>query len=410
MSNTFVANLIPRILPKTLEVLREDAPIIGWARKDYEGITAGSLGDTVTVQKSVPLAIGDVSPAMIAPSPTDCAPGYVSYQISNWKKASFGLTQKEYSEIIAGNFVPFQVEEAIRTVVNAVASSMSAEYYRVSNVAGKTGTCPFASNSIQYMSDAETALTKALCPKGNRRAWISLKDANTLRTNTGYGQYINIGQEPEGSNIVRDGNMKAFFGFKSVQEDFWTPVHTVGTLGGGTVAVTGPSTAAGATTVNVTVTGGSGLALKKGDIIKIATETYPARDTYSLMADVSIAAAGTGDLLLNRGLSTAKTTDAVTIAYSDAISGGTTAFGTSIQNLVGDPSGIALTMRVPSSSLMDSRTMYDSMPMVDPVTGAVLLLTYLGGYHQAAWEVSALYGLALVDERKFCRLVSTAAF
>jgi hypothetical protein len=400
MGNSFVANLIPRILPTTLEVLREQVPLLGWANKDYSE-SAGKLGDTVTIQKPVALAIGDVTPAMVAPSPSDMTPGYATITIDSWKKASFGLTQKEYTEVIAGNTVPFQVQEAIRTVVNQVSSSIWGKYYQISNIAGYSATGCVASNSVAYVSAAAAALDKALCPKGNRRLWLSLRDAADLRTNTAYGQYIYVGKEPSGDNIMRDGAFKSFFDFKSVEQDYYVPVHTAGSLGGSTVTLSGDHVA-GATTVLLASSGGT-VALKAGDLIKFGAETGLIRDSYSVTADVTITTGTTGYAYLNRGLSTAKSSGAsCTLPYTD----GSHAIATSVQNIGGDPTGIGIVMRYPSADLMGNRTAYESAPIIDPVTGAVLCLTYLGGYHMASWEVSALFGTAFVDERKLMRLVS----
>jgi hypothetical protein len=343
---------------------------------------------------------------MIAPSPENIAPGYAQIKIDQWKKASFGLTQKEYHEVIAGNQVPFQVAEAIRTVVNGVSASIWSQYAQISNSAGISATGCVASNATTYVAGAAYALDKALCPKGNRRLWLSLKDANDLRSNTAYGQYIYVGGEPSGNNIMRDGAFKSFFDFKSVEQDWSVPVMTVtNTVGGGTVALAADA-AKGATSISVTVTGGSGLILDAGSLILVGTETGLARTGYSVTEAVTIAAAGTGTVKLNRGLSTAKATGA---AMSLSTTNGSNALATSIQNICGDPTGIGIVMRFPATDLMGNRTAYESFPLIDPQTGAILCLTHLGGYHMSSWEVSALYGTAFVDERKLARLVSYAA-
>jgi hypothetical protein len=382
--------------------------MLSWVNKDYSG-AAGMLGDTVTMQKGVALAVGDVTPAMIAPSPSDIAPGYVTISINNWKKANFGLTQKEYTEIIAGNTIPFQVQEAIRSVVNQVSASMWAGYTKISNISGYAATGCVASNALTYIADSAYKLDRALCPRGNRRLFLSLRDANDLRTNTAYGQYYYVGEGGQ-DNIVRNGAFKSFYEYKTVEQDWAVPVHTVGTLGGGTVALAAGA-AAGAESVSVTVTGGSGLALKAGDVIHIpgtgaTAESGYNRTHYSLTADASIAAAATGTLYLNRGLSSAKVaTNAVTLALTDS----SHAIDTGINNIGGDPTGIGVVMRFPAPDMMGNRTAYESVPLIDPETGAVLCLTYLGGYHMSSWEVSALYGTAVVDERKLVRIVSYTA-
>lgn len=399
MSNTIVDNLVPRILPTTLEVLYEQTPLLNWAAKDY-AYSAAEKGNTVTIQKSVPLSSGTLTPAMVAPSPQDIAPGYTTISIDQWVKASFGLTKKEITEIMEKNWIPFQLQEAVRSVSNAVAANIWSKYFGISNVAGTAATGMFASNSIAAAASASYALDKALCPRGNRRMWVSLRDAFDARSNTAYGQYYNVGKEPSGDNIVRDGALKALYDFKSVEQDYFTPVHTIGTLGGGTLALAANADA-NATTVSVTVTGGAGMALKAGDCITIGTETGNARTGYSIVADASIAAAGTGNLLLNRGLTTAKSSGAAVALLAS--------WGTGINNIAGDPTGIGIVMRYPSADMMGNRTMYESAPLIDPRNGAVLCLTYLGGYHQASWEISALFGTAFVDERKLCRVLSYAA-
>ena len=409
MSNSFVANLIPRLLPKTLEVLREQLPLLSAVQKDYDNCAA-ALGDTVTIQKSVPLTIGDVSPAMIAPSPQDIAPGFTTVSISNWKKASFGLTTKEIHEIIAGNQIPYQVEEAIRTVCRYVSQSMWAGYTSVSNLAGKCGTGCVASNSLAYVSDAAHKLDLSFAPGGNRQLVMSLKDAADLRTNTAYGTFLSSGEQGA-ANVLRaastDNIFKSLYDFKSVTQDATVPIHTVGTFGGGTVAASGTN-AANSTSILVAVTGGTGFALKAGDVVVIGTETYPARNTYSLTADATIGAGTTGTLYLNRGLSTAKSSsEAVTLATTD----GSNALASSIVNLAGDMSGIAVVARIPEADMMGlPRTMYESFAITDPVTGFPLTLTHLSGYHMSAFEISALWGTAMVDERKLCRLHSYTSY
>ena len=398
MANTYVSNLVPRILPATLEVLREDVPLLGMANKDYSA-SAGKLGDTVTIQKPVALASGDVTPAMIPPSGSDIAPGYVTIPIDTWKKATFQLTQKEYMEIIAGNTVPYQVGEAVRTVANLVNAAIWAKYYQISNVAGTPATGAFASNSTAFISAAAYALDRALCPKGNRHAFISLRDANDLRTNTAYGQYYYVGEGGQ-ENIARTGVFKSFFDFKSMNQDFNVPLHTAGTVGGGTVTLSGAHVI-GDNTVLLAVAGGTGLALLAGDVITIGTETGYAPNTYSLTADLTIAAGATGTATLNKGLHSAKTTGSAVALVSG--------WATSVQNICGDPSGIGLVMRYPSEELMGNRVTGSSMPLIDPNTGAVLCLTHLAGYHMSQWEVSALFGNAFVDERKLLRLASYSA-
>lgn len=394
MANTFASSLVPNIIPKTLEVLREMHPLLGDVTKDYEA-SAGKIGTTVNIQKPVALGVSAVTPAMIAPSPSNIAPGSVSLTVDKWYKSNFHLTDKEATEILAGNTIPTQVGEAVRAVVNQVSSDLMAQYYKISNTAGKPGTGAFASNSLDALAKADLALNFRNCPRTGRKAYLSLKDYNATLTNTNFQYYYQSGS----NKTFSSGDPGTPFGFKPEME-YGIVTHTVGTFGGGAVA-TSADAAAGATSVTVAVTGGSGLALKAGDVIifgSVLTSPYQ----YSVTADVSISASSTGTISLNRELSAAVASGTAVTLYTYDSSGWVTA----VTNIVGDPKGFGCVMRTPSADSYGGSSLYESFPIVDPLTGAVLTMTYMGGYHMSAWEVSALYGVGVVDERRLCRMLS----
>jgi hypothetical protein len=125
------------------------------------------------------------------------------------------------------------------------------------------------------------------------------------------------------------------------------------------------------------------------DIIAFSND---ADHTYRLTAACTIGAVATGNALIEPALVTA-----VTSAHTVAVK------ATHVVNLGFDPSAFGLVMRLPAEDVLGG-TGGDHFPFIDSLTGAPFMLSHYGVYHASQWEVSALYGMELLDPRKAARL------
>jgi hypothetical protein len=132
--------------------------------------------------------------------------------------------------------------------------------------------------------------------------------------------------------------------------------------------------------------------LKKGDLI---TFSEAATTTYSVSADVNIGASATANITIYHGLKTD-----LTVASVVAIATGS---GTGRVNICGDMAGFTLANRLPAQNAFGQDFLGTHFPLIDPITGIVLVLAAYAGYNQASWEIVGLWGKALSDERRITR-------
>jgi len=172
--------------------------------------------------------------------------------------------------------------------------------------------------------------------------------------------------------------------------------HTVGTITGALIAKAGTAQAVGSTSIVVTTAASTGaFALKAGDSLTIGS------NVYVVAADVTEASASTDETItLVYGLKTA-------LAGSEVVTL-TTGIGTCYQDMAGDMTGIGMVARLPETNILGINTVGDHMPIVDEVTGFPLLLSFYQQYHQVMFQVSALYGVAIMDEDKLVRVQTHA--
>lgn len=388
MSNTFNSSLMPRILAGALDVLREECVLATKCMKDFRN-AAAQLGDTVTVAVPTAQAVTDITPAAVPPSLADTTYGVKQVTINKWKKSMFHMTTKEATEYQSQVIIPMQVQEAARALAYQLNSDILANYTSIYGYAGTAGTDPFASN-VNPVVDVKRVLDFQKCPDGNRMLVVGhAEETAALKlTDLRYFQYSGD------KDAFRRGQVGTLFGI-NVFRDVQRPTHTAGSITTGLIAKAATAVAAGATSFAATTAASTGACdLKVGDIIQIGSS---ALETYTLTAVAVQASAATDvTLAISPGLRTALAgSEAITVKASHGV------------NIACDPGAFAVVMRTPPNSIEGAPVYGPSMVMADPVTGIPLKLSYLPGYHAAQWELSMLYGTAVIDPRRAARLAGT---
>lgn len=389
MSNTFQAELMPRILAGALEVLREEMVLASKVTKDFNG-AAGELGQTVSI--AVPQAQDSysITPAATPPALVDAKFLAKTITIDTWKGSRFHLSSTDVLNYNAANsrFVANQVGESARRLARDVNQAIFAKYTKIYGWAGSAGAALFGS-SINNLADVDYRLNYQLCPPENRIMVVSLADRQAALKLDDVKKNPQLAGDTEAYRRASLGRIYAF----DVLHDRDVPTHTAG-------SITGTVTASVATKYDTTITlnaaTGASVAMKAGDIFKLSGGSGSSLIYYTTQSDVTITAGNSGSVTLDRPLETALTTaDAATLV---------TGFGTGPQDIAGDPIGFGLVMRTPGNSIEGAPVYGPSVVMVDPKTGIPLKLSYLPGYHAAQWELSVLFGVDVVDGRRLCRV------
>lgn len=379
MANTFTTELMPRILAGALSVLREEMGLAAKVTKDFNG-AAGQLGQTVSVMVPVAQSVASVTPAATPPALTDSTPGVKQITIDQWKATRFHLSTKDATEIQAGVFVPNQIREAARSIARNVNQYLFGKYAAFYGYAGTAATNPFASN-VNPVADVAEQLDYHLCPQDGRMLFINLAAQTAARKLTDLRYALYSGD----SEALRRGFVGRLFGM-DVFADRDVPSHTAG-VPGGTPLVDG-NHAAGATSL-VIKGGGNAGTYTEGDVILLQGDSYP----YVVTAALTLSAGGAGTATIQPPLRTA-IADNATITLK----------ATHTVNLACDPAAFGLVMRIPGSQIEGAPTYGEHLSMTDPQTGIPMKLSYLPGYEASQWQLSVLYGAAVIDPRRGARL------
>jgi len=372
ISNTLTA-ILPKILARGLLSLRERVLMTRLVNLDYS-MDAKKKGSTIDVPIAAELSASNVSPAAYPEAPSDLTIPTVQISLNNWKKASFGLTDKELGQINAqADFIPLEMSAAFEALATAINDSVFSEYDGVYGYTGTAGTTPFGAGvEVTSATLARKILNQQKCPRDNRRGVLDFDaEANALAL----AQFSDA-EKVGGSDVKISGEIGRKFGIDWNADD-GVPTHTAGTASGATTDNSGYAT--GVNTITL-ASAGTGTILT-GDIFTIAGDTQ----TYVVTtgdADVS----GGGTIVFEPELQVAITTaeTAITLKASHAV------------NLAFHRDAFALAMRAPDDALKEVFNPDNSYTMQDPVSGLVMRLEVIRMYKQTMWELDCLWGAKLI--------------
>lgn len=388
MANT-LTNIMPKILARGLEVLREQCMMVQLVNTDYSN-TAKQKGDTIDVPIPSEVEVVDVVPGTVPIAVEDSTPTKVQITLDNWKQNKpIHLTDKEMVEIDKNaHFLPGQLKEAVKGLANAVNQSLWTEYYTVYGAVGTAGTVPFDGTSkLTNATAARKLLHSQLCPRDMRRAVVDFDAEEGL---------LNLAEISDTSQVAGErgakfeGEIGRKLGFDWYTDDH-VPTHTAGTPGGTPVVNDpGPSLAVGDKTVPIdglTATTGD---YHKGDIITFAGHSQQ----YAVQALVTANASGEVDVSIEPGLVAVPADGAaVTLVASHVVNMAfhRDAFALAIRPLEGSTKGLELGSRI--------------MTMQDPKSGIPLRLEVSRQHKQVVWEFDILWGVRCVRPAKAVRIL-----
>lgn len=370
--------LMPNILGAALDVLRQEAALATLVNKNFAG-SAGSIGQVVNIAKAATLPVSNVTPAAVPPNLQDVAFGYTQITINQWKKAIFYMNEQDATFYQTGVLIPLQIREAVRALAYQLNADIISTHTSIYGQAGTAGTNPF-SVAVNPVADAKKILDDQLCPFNNRYMALGHVEVAAALKLVDLKYMLNAGD----SGALRKGAVGSLYGFNTFS-DIQIPTFTAGT--DNQAYVTNGVQAAGISAITV-VTGAGTMIV--GDLLVITTGGV----AYQYVVTSALAAGSVGinpPLLVASGASdTVKVTGAST---------------TYRRNLAFDPSAFGLVMRVPPTSIEGAPTLGQSMSMTDAATGMSLKLSHFPGYHANQWELSMMYGIALIDPKKACILL-----
>jgi len=391
MANT-LTTILTQILAKGMMTLREQVLMTRLVNTDYS-MEAKQKGYTIDIPLSTAITAGDVTPASTPTAASDITASTAQITLSNWKHAGFNLNDAEVGRIRADkDFIPLQMGEAFKSLANEINDSVIDTYKGVYGYVGTAATTPFGSGvAVASATNLRKTLHEQLCPRDNRRAVMDFA-AEAAALNL--AQFSDA--ERRGSAATKEsGNIGKVFGIDWYGEDA-IQSHTAGTITTGLINKASTAVAVGVKTLVGTTAATSGAcALLKGDIILIAGDTQ----TYVLTAAATQASAATD----------------VTLAFEPALkvaltgSEAITVKATHVVNLGFHRDAFGLAMRSPDAGIKElfgetNGTVLSSVTLQDPISKLVMRLELIRGYKMTMWDVDCLWGTALVDAAKACRL------
>lgn len=391
MANTINSNLLAPIIAAARETLSEEMTLLrevirepAYSRRN--GLLQAKKGKTIELPVPESMSTSSVSAGNTPPDPSALTVRDRSVTLDTFEAATFYVEGETVQNYDLDGWFGQQVLEAVRAVAYSMNADLLGQYLRIPTVAGTAGSGFFASNP-DGLADVDKQLTTQLCPQGNRTFVASLKDYAALLKLSELQQANYRGD----AVAQRTGVVGDYLGF-SIYRDNQIPTHTTGTVTGDP-SVSSAGAAQYATTIPIVTDSDDAVALKQGDSI-----SFGDGNSYSVAADVSISASSSGDVTIYHGLE-----DALTSGDTLALS---TGHGTGLVNVAGDMRGFGLGNRLPARDVHGVQPLGEPLPIVDPQSGVAMLLLAYPEYHRVAWEVCALWGTGIVDERKLCRVMS----
>lgn len=391
---TISANLQENIVQRASVTLREKGSLL-------KGVALNASPDPGNKGASVSIGIherGDatnVSPsAGNGPSTSSDSFSAKLVTLDTWKNKPITIDADDMATHNLSYNLGQGIDNAVGSVINAMSDSLHSLYTLIPYTAGTAGRSIFndgSSASLDPLADVSTVLNNNEVPDFGQRQFIcSVAEAGNYRKIPNVQNANQMGSD----YVRRTGLLGMDAGFE-LAYDQRVKSHTVGTITTGLIAKAATAVAAGETSfVGTTAASTGACALKEGDIISIA-HASGAR-TYSLQADATQASAASDvTLTLDRGLEFALIgSEAVTIA---------TGFGTGTQNIAGDMRGFGLFNRIPAQQLSGMTALRDPKVITDPITGISLLLGWYAQNARTVYEVSALYGVNVVQSNLLVR-------
>lgn len=394
MANT-LTNLIPSLYKGLDKVSREQTGFIPACRRDSDASRA-AVGQAVTYPISPAANIGDTTPAMTVPEPTDQTIGNDSITISKSRVAEFGFVGEErlgldnngagFSLVQADMFA-----QAVRGLVNEVETDLAvAAVAGASRAWGTPGTSLFASNTND-IAQIRKILVDNGAPTADLQLVLDTTAGASLRT------LHNLNDDRDDSRVAF-GNQGVLINRDgmAVRETGQPVAHTAGTASGATTSAAG--FAVGATTIAL-ASAGTGTILA-GDVITFAGDS----NQYVVVTGDSDVSNGGSIVIQEPGLRQAipGSTTAITIVNDGG--GSSAVFNYDAGGIAFYRDALVLASRAPALP-SEGDMAVDRMMMTDMNSGLTFEVAVYLGYKKVRYEVALAWGVKVTQPRHSALLI-----
>lgn len=390
-------DVMPKILAQSLITLRENAVMPRLVNSSYS-TQAAQKGEIIQVPVGSKVQAQDVVPGPTSQNTNDIEPETRPIVLNRWKEAAFSLSDKELHEVMDG-VIPLQVEEAAKSLANAVDADLLSHYAKTYHFSGAPGTTPFAA-SLNDAVGVRKLLNKGLAPIRDRRLALDLDaEANAILLHTG-----NNNLASEASTVITEGMIGRRLGFDWYMDQLM-PFHTAGDIlpkdattivtTGAPVSTTTPDASDpqlhNPRTINTialdTITSGGVVA---GDLFKVAGD----EQTYVVTAPATSAGGAMTVQFSPAPVTPWATGTAVEFIDSHAV------------NLGFHRDAIGLAIRPLAGSMIQSefRNSY-KMTMRDPISGIPLRLEIKEEHKRLRYALDILWGSSMLRPENAVRLL-----
>ncbi len=400
--------LMDKILARSLKSLRGRASMPRLVNGDYSALAARK-GTTIDIPIPTAVETEDVVASHLQQAPTDTGLDMVQLTLNKWRhNKPIYLTDIEMEKVDAqGTFLPMQIEEAIKTLVGDINTSVLETYVDddmgVYGIVGSAGVTPFS--SVATATQARKVLQQQQAPRTDRRGVLDFEaEAAALELPA-----FSDAEKIMSADVKLEGEIGRKFGIDWVAEDDII-THTAGTINA-TVGTTGRKAlvnnvagyAAGLDIVDVdngTVAG----TIVRGDIVSFSGHAQ----TYCVVSNTSSA-------MFN------DTTKSYTFATNEIdglklypalvapiVDGEVmTVVATHKVNLVFHRDAFALAIRTLGDSTRLANLIGGTQmrTLTDPQTVIPLLMEVVRQRKQFAWDIDALWGAKLVRPQFAVRIL-----
>jgi len=385
MADNTLTGLIPSLYAGMDVVSRELAGYIPAVARDSTAERA-AVGQTITYSIAPPATVGDVTPAMQVPEPTEQTIGNDTLSITKSRMAEFGFVGEERIGLNTGigyNLVQADMfSQALRALTNEVETDLAvAAAAGASRAVGAPNADLFATD-IDAISQSGKILTDNGAPNSERNLVIDTTNGAALRTLYGINadrDYSKVPFSEQGVLITPHG--------MSIRETGQPQSHTGGDAASATTDAAGY--AKGATVITLAAVGTG--SILDGDLITFAGDDHQ----YVIAVGGGEATVSGGEITLQSpGLMVAITTSATAITV--------TGVGVDTNYEVGGVAfyrnAIVLVARAPA--LPEGGDLAsDRMMMVDPRSGLAFEVSVYKGYRKVRFEVALAWGTKVAQAR-----------
>jgi hypothetical protein len=154
VSNT-LTNVLPLILAKGVQALRQRAVMAQLVSRDYQTI-AQEKGNVVNVPIPASIASRAVTPAVSFAANVDVNPSTVAVTLNQWREAPMNLSDSDYAAT-RPDFIDMQATEAIKSLCNDVDTAILALHTGFFGMAGTAGSSPFNGSRMMLEKKLDAA-------------------------------------------------------------------------------------------------------------------------------------------------------------------------------------------------------------------------------------------------------------